>query len=88
MVCPRAFAHRLQADGHFSAKPTAKKKISTGVSFDTFRLTGFNPPIGIDVNSDGFIDVITSADSKGIEIFLGGPGWMGSDLRNALKSNC
>jgi len=71
-IDPQVSVHRLQADGHFSAEPTAKKKISTGVSFDTFRPTGFNPPIGIDVNSDGFMDVITSADGKGIEIFLGG----------------
>ena len=71
-IDPQVSVHRLQADGHFSAKPTAKKKISTGVSFDTFRPTGFNPPIGIDVNSDGFMDVVTSADGKGVEIFLGG----------------
>ena len=44
----------------------------TGVSFDTFRPSGFNPPIGLDVNSDGFMDLVTSADGKGIEIFLGG----------------
>jgi len=53
-------------------KPWAKKKISTGISFDTFRPQGFIPPMGLDINSDGFVDLITSADGKGIEVFLGG----------------
>jgi hypothetical protein len=71
-IDPQVSLHHLQADGHFSPKPTAKKKISTGVSFDTFRPSGFNPPMGLDVNSDGFMDLVTSADGKGVEIFLGG----------------
>jgi len=71
-IDPQVSVHHLQADGHFSPKPTVKKKISTGVSFDTFRPSGFNPPMGLDVNSDGFMDLVTSADGKGIEIFLGG----------------
>jgi len=71
-IDPQVSLHHLKADGHFSPNPTTKKKISTGVSFDTFRPSGFNPPIGIDVNSDGFMDLVTSADGKGVEIFLGG----------------
>lgn len=71
-IDPQVSVHHLQADGHFNPKPTAKKKISTGVSFDTFRPSGFNPPMGLDVNADGFMDLVTSADGKGIEIFLGG----------------
>ena len=63
--------HRLQADGHFDDKPWAKRKISTGISFDTFRPKGFIPPIGLDVNSDGIMDFITSANGKGIEVHLG-----------------
>lgn len=63
--------HRLQPDGHYSTKPWAKKKISTGISFDTFRSQGFIPPMGLDINGDGFVDLITSADGKGIEVFLG-----------------
>jgi len=63
--------HRLQADGHYNAKPWVKKKISTGISFDTFRSRGFLPSTGLDINSDGFVDMVTSSDGKGIEIFLG-----------------
>jgi hypothetical protein len=71
-IDPKVSVHHLQANGHFSPKPTQKKKISTGVSFETFRPRGFNPPIGLDINSDGFMDLVTSADGKGVEIFLGG----------------
>ena len=63
--------HRLQADGHFGETPWAKRKISTGISFDTFRPKGFVPPIGLDVNGDGFTDFVTAADGKGIEVYLG-----------------
>ncbi len=71
-IDPQVSLHYLQPDGHFKPKPSAKRKISTGVSFETFRPDGFNPPIGIDVNSDGYMDLVTSADGKGVEIFLGG----------------
>ncbi len=63
--------HRLGTDGHFGAKPWLKKKISTGISFTTFRPEGFLPPIGIDLNADGFMDLITSANGKGIGVYLG-----------------
>jgi len=63
--------HRLGTDGHFESRPWVKKKISTGISFDTFRATGFLAPTGIDLNADGFMDFITSADGKGIEVYLG-----------------
>jgi hypothetical protein len=29
------------------------------------------PQTGIDINADGFMDVVTSADGKGIEVYLG-----------------
>jgi len=64
--------HRLERDGHYSAKPWLKRKISTGISFDTFRSKGFIPPVGIDINADGYADLLTSADGKGMEVFLGG----------------
>jgi len=63
--------HRLQPDGRFDAKPSSRRKFSTGISFDTFRPKGFMPRTGIDINADGLMDVITSADGKGIEIYLG-----------------
>ena len=64
--------YRLKPDGHFGAKPWARKKISAGISFDTFRPNGFIPPIGLDLNADGLMDFITSRDGDGIEVYLGG----------------
>lgn len=63
--------HRLQDDGRFDDKPWVTKKISTGISFDTFRPKGFVPPIGLDLNADGFMDFVTPADGKGIDVYLG-----------------
>jgi len=63
--------HRLQPDGRFDTKPSSRRKFSTGISFDTFRPKGFMPQVGIDINADGLMDVVTSADGKGIEIYLG-----------------
>lgn len=64
--------HRLESDGRYSTKPWVKRKISTGISFDTFRSEGFIPPVGLDINADGYVDIISSANGKGIEVFLGG----------------
>ena len=64
--------HRLDADGHYNLKPWVKRKISTGISFDTFRSKGFIPPVGIDLNADGYVDMLSSANGKGMEVYLGG----------------
>ena len=64
--------HRLEPDGHYGKKPWVRRKISTGISFDTFRSKGFIPPVGLDINNDGYADMISSANGKGIEVFLGG----------------
>ena len=63
--------HRLKPDGRFDTKPSSRRKFSTGISFDTFRPKGFMPQTGIDINADGLMDVVTSADGKGIEVYLG-----------------
>jgi len=63
--------HRLQADGLYDAQPWSRKKISTAISFETFRPKGFMPTGGLDLNADGLMDFITSADGKGIEVYLG-----------------
>lgn len=63
--------HRLLPDGRFDPKPSSKRKFSTGISFDTFRPKGFMPQTGIDINADGLMDVVTSADGKGMEVYLG-----------------
>ena len=63
--------HRLDDAGGYGEKPWSKKKISTAVSFDTFRPKGFMPTSGIDLNADGRMDFVTSANGKGIEVYLG-----------------
>jgi len=64
--------HRLDGSGHFGNQYWAKKKVSTGISFDSFRPEGFLPPTGIDLNTDGLMDFITSANGKGMAVYLGG----------------
>ncbi len=76
--------YRLGTDGHYGKKPWAKRKISTGISFDTFRPEGFFPPTGLDLNSDGYMDFITSSNGKGIEVYLGG-GKKPFAKRNAIQ---
>jgi hypothetical protein len=63
--------HRLLPDGRFDTKPSSRRKFSTGISFETFRPNGFMPQAGLDINADGLMDVVTSANGKGIEIYLG-----------------
>ena len=64
--------HKLQADGQFGDKPWSRKKIGTRISFETFRPRGFMPRAGLDLNADGLMDFISSANGKGIEVYLGG----------------
>ena len=68
----RSHIHRLQPDGHYQAKPWSRKKVSVGVSFETFRPKGFMPTGGLDLNADGLMDFVTSANGKGIQVYLGG----------------
>ena len=63
--------HRLADDGGYDMKPWSKSKLSTEISFETFRPKGFMPTGGIDLNADGLMDFVTSADGKGIEVYLG-----------------
>jgi hypothetical protein len=64
--------HRLQPDGRYDTKPWSRKKVGTGIDFETFRPKGFMPRAGLDINADGLMDFVTSADGKGIEVYLGG----------------
>ena len=64
--------HQLQADGRFGEEPWSRKKIGTKISFETFRPRGFMPTAGLDLNADGLMDFIASANGKGIEVYLGG----------------
>lgn len=63
--------HKLGEDGQYEEEPWSRRKISTAMDFDTFRPKGFMPTGGLDLNGDGLMDFITSADGKGIEVFLG-----------------
>jgi len=67
----KILVHRLGPDGVFGDEPWAQKKVSTGLSFDTFRPRGFLPRTSLDINSDGLLDLVTSGKGDAIEIFLG-----------------
>ncbi len=64
--------YRLGDDGRFDARPWSRKKINTGISFETFRPKGFMPRAGLDLNADGLMDFVSSDNGKGIEVYLGG----------------
>ena len=64
--------HQLEPGGRFGAEPWSRKKIGTRISFETFRPRGFMPRAGLDLNADGLMDFISSANGKGIEVYLGG----------------
>ncbi len=67
----RIAVYKLDDSGRYSDKPWARKKISTAISFETFRPKGFMPRAGLDLNADGLMDFVTSADGRGIEVYLG-----------------
>ncbi len=64
--------HELGEDGRYGDEPWSEKKLSTGISFETFRPRGFMPRGEIDMNADGYMDFVTSADGDGLEVYLGG----------------
>ncbi len=64
--------HELGEDGKYGEEPWSEKKVSTGISFETFRPKGFMPRGEVDLNADGFMDFITSDNGEGIEVYLGG----------------
>ena len=63
--------HRYSGDGGFGEKPWLRRSISVPFSFQTFRLKGFVPTAGHDVNADGYLDFVSSGDGDQIEIRLG-----------------
>ncbi len=62
--------HYLGEDGRYSQRPESRKKISTGISFETFRPRGFMPRGRADFNGDGRMDFISSGNGKAFEVFL------------------
>ncbi len=79
----RVAVHRLNSDDRYADKPNAERKISVGFSFDTFRTKGFTPRGEVDLNGDGVLDFVTSANGDGIEVYLGEPD--GVFRRRALE---
>ena len=77
--------HRLRDDGLYNMKPWSKRKISTEISFDTFRPKGFMPTSGVDLNADGRMDFVSSADGDGIEVYLGSEEGLFSKRRALQK---
>ena len=77
--------HRVEEDGSYDMKPWSKRKISTQVSFDTFRPKGFMPTSGVDLNNDGRLDFVSSAGGKGIEVYLGSEEGLFSRKRKLQK---
>ena len=66
--------HRYVSGVGFGKKPWMKKKLSLPFSFETFRFKGFLPTATTDVNSDGYLDLVSSGGGKSIEVFLGDRG--------------
>jgi len=63
--------HELDDNGRYGEEPVSEKKISTGINFETFRPKGFTPRGEVDLNADGRMDFVTSANGDGIEVYLG-----------------
>jgi hypothetical protein len=55
----------------FEAEPWQTWKLGVGISFETFRSRGFVPALEVDLNGDGFIDLLGSGDGEQLEIRLG-----------------
>ncbi len=64
--------HRLAPDGTYDTDPWSRKKVSTGLNFETFRPKGFMPRADVDLNGDGLTDFVTSANGKALDVYLGG----------------
>ena len=71
----RMALYRLSPDGSRGRqpKPWIERKLGIPISFDTGRLRGFIPSFDHDLNGDGYLDFLHSADGKALEIYLGGP---------------
>lgn len=70
----RVQVHELGPDGRFREEADSNRKISIGFSFETFRPSGFTPRGDVDIDGDGLMDFVSSANGDGIEIYLGSDG--------------
>lgn len=72
--------YRSSADGAFAKTPWFARKLEVAISFDTGRPKGFVPTGNFDLNGDGFDDLLTPGDGDRVEVWLGGPEGISSDL--------
>jgi hypothetical protein len=64
--------HRYHPDRGFEGEPWVNTQVELPFSFDTYHLEGFMPTVDVDLNADGFPDLVSSGGGKAIEIALGG----------------
>lgn len=65
--------HRFDPEkGAFEGSPWLRRKLGLPFSFQTFRLRGFVPTARVDLNADGFLDLVTSGGGEAFEVFTGG----------------
>jgi hypothetical protein len=63
---------RLNDQRTLEAKPWATVGVDLPINFETFRTRGFLPAWHLDLNGDGYRDLLTSGGGAQIEVMLGG----------------
>ncbi|HKX45286.1 MAG TPA: VCBS repeat-containing protein [Planctomycetota bacterium] len=63
---------RYDGKAGFEAKPWVSRKVGLPISFETFRTKGFVPNAQVDLNGDGFVDVVMSGSGDEIVFHAGG----------------
>ena len=72
-VDARFAVHRLGPERRFKTRPEFSRDLDIPLSFDTFRPQGFLPVFGVDMNGDGYGDLVQSGDGDRVEVSYGGP---------------
>jgi hypothetical protein len=62
----------VDSEGRFETRPRRSRKLGIALSFETGRSLGFLPTLQLDLNADGFPDLLSSGDGSELEIYLGG----------------
>jgi hypothetical protein len=63
---------RWDGKAGFEAKPWVSRKVGLPISFETFRTKGFVPNAQVDLNGDGFADVVMSGSGDELVFHPGG----------------
>ena len=82
------YIHAPAGKGVFSAEPVQEVAVEIPLSFDTFRPSGFIASLDLDLNGDGYRDLLLSQEGDGIDVYLGRPGfgYGRRDARQAMDS--